>query len=252
LLYVTMAGALVAIAASCNSITGLNDYEKVDSVGAGGDAGDASQSDVASPDVVPEASGDVEADAVVEADAPDGGSPDADAALEGGGPDAEAGPDVLGDVSADANDVGTVDPEHRWARWHMPHESVPEGGVDAGPYRADASAVDGGYFDNITQLRWSISPTNQMSLGEAAGVCADLLGGYRLPTRIELVTLLEPTRTPPYHSMLTGDVETGEYWTLSEVRNQSTPSRWVADFETGEVKPRDESAKAYVRCVSVQ
>ena len=235
-----VAGSVVVVAAACNSITGLNDFEKVDCVGAcGGSGGGAdASSDTTSPDA----------------------TTDATAADVDGGPDVEdSGSDVVKDAvdpwdgTIDAMDGGVVDPRTRWARFKMPHEVVPEGGTAPGPTPADAAAFDADFLDKVTGLKWGVTEAEgAVTYGEAVAICADQSGAstYRLPTRIELVTLLEPGRNPPYHSVF-GDTIENYYWTASDVfsLDPSESKRWVVDFRDGFVTTRDETQKAHVRCI---
>ena len=121
-----------------------------------------------------------------------------------------------------------------------------------------ASAEDGGFFiDHVTSRIWSASPPTPHTLEEAAGFCAALDAGpgskYRLPTRIELVTLLEPSLDPPHNSTFT-DTQAGIYWTASNVIGDGVTANnifWVINFDTGQVTTTTYTGteEAFVRCV---
>lgn len=244
-----LAGLLVVAAAACNSITGLDDYDKVECVGACGEAG---PSDAGNTDVTVDAPLDVSDEPLSDADEPDGG-PEADVHVE-------TGSDVVTDVVVDAMEGGVVDPRTRWARWPMPHEvlpPVPDGGSELyGPTAADLEDMGSHYQDNVTGRSWLMTEAGgPVTWGVAVGQCnARSSGGaeYRLPTRIELITLLEPSLSPP-RSLALDDTELGYYWTASEFVEPkvSGPSKhWVVDFEGGAVESLpDNEPEAYVRCI---
>lgn len=235
-----------ALAVSCNALTGLSDYEKVDCVGPCGDAGDAGSDVVTGPDA--DAGKDVLAD-VADEDALEADVVDADVV----------------DVTYEAIELEPVEAKLRWAQWRMPHEEVwdvPDAGEAGPPFAADASMVDapGGplFVDYVTGLTWMPSGNDQGSqdfgLEEANGFCVGQQ--WRLPTRIELVTLFEPEKPNQIHSALSGDVcSAGAYWTSSRVfsapgEDADVPSYWVVDFQSGGgVKTRIETGEACVRCV---
>lgn len=238
-------GALVVAGAACNSITGLDEYEKVEC--AGGSCIDAA------PDVPTEAANDVVGDVVTDvAHDADGGPPDGD--VEAGAPDADAAADAAidapDDVQFDAMEAGLLAHELRWARWKMPHEDMPATGDAAGPTPANLVDQTTFFKDHVTGLTWAVSSTAELTLEEAVGYC-DALGvgplEYRVPSRIELVTLLEPSLNPPHHSVMT-DTKPASYWTASDVANDSN-RQWAVNFSTGEVTKKPNTEKAYVRCV---
>jgi Protein of unknown function (DUF1566) len=247
-----LVGALAVAAAACNSITGLNDYEKVDCVGACGDAGLDGSPETA-PDVIDDvrqdgdsSSGDWDADAFLEA------GTDADA-------DVDAPDDAPNDVNFDAGEVGSIARTSRWARWQMPHADLPapDSGDPPGPTPSEGyEDVGSDYFrDIVTRVLWTHTYAQQLTFADAVGYCDSLSTPtlkMRLPTRIELVSLLEPTLPPPCSALT--EVKPGEYWTLSDAPNGDQTGAikyWVVDFYSGAVHTvLDDSIKeAYVRCV---
>ncbi len=257
--FVVLAGAAIAslAAVACNAITGLSDYEKVACVGS---------CDAGSTDVVPDDVFDAPYDVLYDVDAGDVADVVLDVKSDGvgfDGPDdvaPDVPEDVAEDVQYDASEVSIVERRLRWAQWQMPHQflsTVPDAG-DAGPPRgADLTLVDASkpYFhDAVTGLDWTTSGS-EMPLGEAVTYCETqsappLLA--RLPTRIELVSLLEPEVTPNVHLVLEGDVKPGAYWSQSDVPIRDAGAvreYWVVDFAQGAVLTRPENQEAYVRCV---
>ncbi len=220
-----------ALAVSCNALTGLSDYEKVDCVGACGDAGDAGKEvgpEVGS-EVGPEAGNDVVVDVAdedaLEADVVDSDVSDADV------------------VTYDAIELGPVNPTLRWAQWPMPHR---DGAGDA-----TIVEIEAGYHDDVTKLMWSTSHPLKETLGQAEARCKTV---GRLPTRIELASLLEPGLVPPYDTTV-GDMESGPYWTSSEVFDPNATQQlfWVVDFQTGRLEKQDPFLPgAHVRCIATK
>jgi hypothetical protein len=255
-----LVGAAIAsvAAVACNAITGLSDYEKVACVG---------PCDTGVADAAPDNTFDSPNDVTYDVDAGDAGEVGLDVASDGvafDGPE-DAAPDVPGDAEADvqydASEVGVVERRLRWAQWQMPHQflsSVPDA-EDAGlPRGADLSLVDASkpYFhDGVTGLDWTMSDGSQLSLSEAAfhcATCVELPLKARLPTRIELVSLLEPGLSPGAYPVLGSDVKPGAYWSQSDVPTRDAGAvreYWVVDFAQGAVLTRPENQEAYVRCV---
>lgn len=170
----------------------------------------------------------------------------------------EAGPDV-----EDAGDAGPPTPGAPpavWASWPMPS-------WDAGPtptpvYKTTASPDE--ILEDRTGLVWSKAGFSVSDYEGAKAKCAALPNGpWRLPKRIELVTLLDPTRGGPTGVMISPlfEAKQAQYWTSSEVRPVTTPKAyWVVDFtppDTGNnanpklvtTQPVNTPAAVFVRCV---
>lgn len=228
-----LGGAVVA----CTGILGIDDYRGVD---------------CAHPDVcgdgfafVPEAgdAGDAEADV--------------DATVEGG-PEGS-----LSDV--------VVSPEASlfWARWPMPNPadaaSAPalDGAID-GPacfaeaalpnpasYDASLGMGDAGIatvFDAVTKLTWQRDGSHpETDPVMASNYCSMLLGGgWRLPTRIELVSIIDFTRSGPAIDPIFANTQKADYWSSSVYADDSGANYWVVSFDDGSVKS---GGGSYVRCV---
>lgn len=165
-------------------------------------------------------------------------------------------PDVTADVTPDAVVDATpgADPVS-WARWRMPNY---DGGVDAGPLSSPPGyAVEAdGVRDTVTGLVWQkkLVETAPVDLDQrgAAEACAKIAPGrWRLPKRIELVTLIDYGRTKPLIDPVF-DVPSVAVWSSSEVRPfVGGPSQqyWVVDFETGAVLQEPATQKLRVLCV---
>ncbi|MDC0681277.1 Lcl C-terminal domain-containing protein [Sorangium atrum] len=122
-----------------------------------------------------------------------GGAPgDGGAAGEGGGP-GSGGAGGASDTCSRAAACGT----HKWACWPMPN---PAGSGLPNP--ASYTDVGGGVVrDNVTCLEWQEAPPSEAYTWEQAiGYCDGLtLGGFsdwRLPTRIEMTSIVDFTRSP--------------------------------------------------------
>jgi hypothetical protein len=182
---------------------------------------------------------------------------------EGG---SEGGPDS-GDASSDV--AKGADPS-TWARWEMPN------------YKADASVrtpvtlpymvytpqgmiQDAGVVqDDKTKLVWVVQPRGVGAFGtevtftDAQTQCQALGADWRLPKRIELVSLLSYGRasgdTAPFIDNGTFPNVGGKVWTSSPLRPvNGGPSQqyWIVDFDVGAVatRPGNQPPGARVLCV---
>jgi hypothetical protein len=213
----TTSGALFALA--CNQVAGLDEFREVDCF-------EAPCVDAGRPDVVPvEAAVDARLDVVI---------PDAD-------PIADAG--VF---------------EHRtWAHWKMPNPDA--GGAPPLPnqmqYDAgiDPKTNEPVVTDYVSGLQWQgkVRSSPVTTIAEALNECAKP-GLWRVPTRIELVTLIDFTRKQPaMHAVFSagpnvpsGAANQSQFWSASRVFGQQT--YWSVNTDTGEVKAANGNT---VRCV---
>lgn len=216
--------ALALVSASvvaCNAILGLNDFEKV-----------------AEP-----------ADASVDA------------------PPDQLAPDSSPDVGPPPIPSGTAPPVTRWARWHMPDavQVPPYGGAGAkfGPSYSDAGPADF-VVDNVTNLVWLKKVFPADSFQQAVQRCAEATPSpgagfkWRVPSRIELVTLLDHTKSgmdvridPAFNERIDSGVVRpagGAQWTGSvSYPVVDTVNFWIVDFGNGQV--RRSGTATSVRCV---
>jgi len=167
--------------------------------------------------------------------------------------DAGSSGDTSSDVtSSGANDTGDAAADvvlpipdgaspASWARWPMPNP--PDGGGLLGT-DFDYATGDGGVVtDKRTNLVWGLRAGAAQSNDFDAAIryCDGYEPGvkWRLPSRIELVTLIDYTRTNPAIDTVhfpPAEVPAGWYWTSSVVRPPTLPYRfWAIDFATGAV-----------------
>lgn len=122
------------------------------------------------------------------------------------------------------------------------------------PHPAAYSAADGVVVDQVTGLQWQqAAPADKLAAAAADAYCAELtLSGYddwRLPTRIELVSLVDFTRSPAIDSEQFPDVS-GNFWTSSRTAKVSNPQRyWQVSFTNGGTLTSSEAVGSRVRCV---
>ncbi|AKV01313.1 hypothetical protein AKJ09_07976 [Labilithrix luteola] len=136
-----------------------------------------------------------------------------------------------------------------WAKWIMPNDDASATSDNLLSY----DEVGGVVTDKITSLVWQAasSPT-PLDFEGARRFCQDQTGSWRLPSRIELVTLLDlrgqKKVAPPFEN----GTQLGPYWTSSEVRpvDTSGTTYWIVDFVTGHVRKQSpKETSFYVRCV---
>jgi hypothetical protein len=148
------------------------------------------------------------------------------------------------------------------ANWPMPN---PVASGAPNPHSYDL-ATAGVVRDNVTALDWEQGHSEALSWRAATTYCADLdLGGHsdwRVPTRIELVSLLDFSRTnPPLDATAFPSTVGPTFWTssvLAELPNSTNPmSVWVMDIVAAGTTgtrmsapyPSGTSLTARVRCV---
>jgi len=156
----------------------------------------------------------------------------------------DSGVEYFGDASA----------AHRWVAWPMPNP--PTGEVDANLMSYTPSTIDAGeagvvmvVHDNVTGLNWLKDPLAGKTYLEATAYCASLGSDFRLPTRIELVSLWDYTKPSTAFDMTAFTGTGGEYWTQSPALPDQT-SAWVFDFGGGgRLQSKPVGEQALVRCV---
>lgn len=164
---------------------------------------------------------------------------------DGGGDSSVPPPD--GGVDASGVDAGGGTDPVSWARWPMPN-------YPGAPGTAPKLDAGGGVVtDEVTKLRWRQTPEKGgqlMTQAEALAACAEIApaGDWRLPKRIELVTLLDFSGTSPFIDPAAfPSFPQARVWSSSEVRpfTRGPDERWwVVHFETGAVEPHEASKKA--------
>ncbi len=151
-------------------------------------------------------------------------------------------------------DAGPLNPHRVWAHWPMPNPA------DAGlPHPAHYDDAGGATVnDLVTSLEWEKSPNKFDVFNEAQRYCAQTTiggkNGWRLPTRVELLSIVNTTRqdpameSPPFEKGAAA-ASTQKTWTASPVAG-SAGHYWTVDFQNGTLA-RDQAAtaKAVTRCV---
>jgi hypothetical protein len=262
-------GALVCAFAGCEALLGLNDFSVRD---CSNDA--CEEAGAADGGVDADANADAgDSTADVASDTSDGGS-------DGGsdGADASDAPDEgSGDVVvAEAEpDVAPPTVTQIWIQWVMPN---PDAAIALGstvqlPNPMSYAPDDAGrtVLDQKTHLTWEASGSPALKYEDAETHCSLLASStsqpWRVPTRIELVSLIDWTRVPMFDVdafAYDPDAGTGQpmgtYWTSSlAVPPQGGPLpadasptswgwHWTVSFATGAVVQRLSADS--VRCVS--
>jgi hypothetical protein len=133
-----------------------------------------------------------------------------------------------------------------WAHWPMPNPDAaiaPEASTllpHPMAYDAGIDASSPVAHDTVTGLSWLREPfpSPVMSLGDAWSLCTGQPGGpWRVPTRIELVSLIDFT-VPSGQMMIDRSTfpftQPGPYWTSSPVPGDDGPAGyWTVAFNTG-------------------
>jgi hypothetical protein len=171
-----------------------------------------------------------------------------------------------GPMNSDAGpmnpDAGPLDPE--WANWPMPN---PKDTVLPNPANYMINMGMGLVVDDVTKLMWqreisggidggSDGGSDAFSWADAKAHCADLgLGSYddwRLPTAIELVSLVDYTKASPGPTIDTNAFPDAPpdlfFWAASPLAGSSSEA-WVVNFATGESSADDVTSMHPVRCV---
>lgn len=149
-----------------------------------------------------------------------------------------------------------VDPT--WVEWPMPNGPTD---VSAGAPNPEAYTDNGNgtVTDRVTALMWQKEVAPGLFVWDQAvtycGVTLNVAGlaGYkdwRLPSRIELVSILDVGRQVQTLNTTVFNTPTGipAFWSSSEVFGDSS-SAWYVPFDYGGAYPYTKSNPSYVRCV---
>ena len=100
----------------------------------------------------------------------------------------------------------------------------------------------------VGDLEWQADvPEQKMTWAEAKAYAASLGDGWRLPTRAELLTLVDDTRSNPACSVF-HDCPSEWFWTSTPWVGSSS-SAWGVGFYNGGASYFDVSDSSRVRCV---
>ncbi len=135
-----------------------------------------------------------------------------------------------------------------WAQWPMPN------GAGVGPAPTSYATSNEGTLevvtDTVTKLVWERKPPGAvLTYVDATKQCLALGSGWRLPTRIELVSLVDYNRSSFIDTTAFPATPAGQFWTTSAVRAPSPGGLWSVDFGSGEVSAKGSSTARYARCV---
>ncbi len=137
-----------------------------------------------------------------------------------------------------------------WARWPMPNARLPR---LPHPHSYDTSTPEV-VVDRVTGLMWQRElPQKFYTFAEAGRHCANLDLGehsdWRLPSRIELVSLLDTTRIQPsIETEIFPNTPNDWFWTSSPAAGDPNAA-WYVYFYFGYPKTDDKSSQFSVRCV---
>lgn len=231
-----VAAALAVSALACDALLGLGSYQEVDPDGGNGGVAQDSGEDVTDTGVDTSMAdafeGGLEPDASDAGDAPDT-APTFDGAIDG---------PPLTDL---------------WARWRMPNPDASTAStIDGAASLPNPMAYDGGgdagtAFDLVTGLTWSTASVQKSDFAGANGTCATMGTGWHVPTRIQLVSLIDftqPLGSPTIDPVTFPGTQPLPYWTSSQVPGDASTLYWTVDFGTGLVQ-QTVSGNYYVRCV---
>jgi hypothetical protein len=276
---------VVAVSTSCNAILGIGEPVHPADSGSGSTGGDlvdqlpARDADTdgdatAMQDIDGESTPDVYADAAdsnpgLDGDenlSKDGSGAAADAAIDTDAADGDGGKVTIdaadGNVDADAcRPSGPLCPH--WPDWPMPNSDQQTSLPNLESYDTSAEDV---VTDLITGLTWQkTAPYDLYNWQEAQAYCASLGDGWRLPSRIELVSLVNTDvfrmygvnpdafpATSGWNANTTNMVPT--FWTCSELSQsaevfQNSSAVWTLQFGAGVASVSATSEKFQVRCV---
>lgn len=182
-------------------------------------------------------------------------------------PSGSSGSTTGGSTTFDAGPIPDAGSVARWANWPMPNPpsispSLPH------PQSYDTSNA-GVVIDTVTRLQWQATVDgNLYAYGDAIEYCGSLQippagGGWRLPSRIELMSIVDNTQQPridgsAFPMPSTDSGTTISFWASSLLAGDGSHA-WVVDFGTSTnllvtaaVQPSSASPlpqRYYVRCV---
>jgi hypothetical protein len=141
---------------------------------------------------------------------------------------------------------------YAWAAWPMPNPATLSGAANAQTFGVRSAGI---IFDSLTKLEWQQGADKKTrSRDEAEEYCASLSmggGGFRLPSRIELLSIVDFTQAnPSLDPKAFPGAEPGKYWSSSRYA-ASPDSGWTVNFEfgTGLVFIETADKPLLVRCV---
>ena len=172
------------------------------------------------------------------------------------GTDGAVGTDDSGADGASGLDGGnsgcdTIPEPNAWARWVMPNP-VRSGLPNPASYTVSASGNQ--VTDNVTGLIWQRSvDSGSYTWEDAKQYCScltiDGVTGWRLPSRIELVSIVDwTTSRPSIDSNAFPNTPSDSFWTSSMLKSDAGLG-WLVYFETGFTTYIDRGYPYRARCV---
>ena len=154
------------------------------------------------------------------------------------------------DVAPPRRAVRPRAPVEAWASWPMPNAPLP--GLP-NPHSYDRS-IAGVVVDEVTGLMWQRSLPNKFFTFEDAERQCDRLtlaghDDWRLPSRIELVSLLDTTRTQPSIDVEAFPRTPSDWFWTSSLAADDPNAAWYVYFYFGYPKTDDMTNRFSVRCV---
>lgn len=155
-----------------------------------------------------------------------------------------------GSSESDKGEPAPRDPQSdpraaEWARWPMPNPAV------AALPNPQRYAIDGGEVtDEVTGLVWQKEAEQGgrgFAFDEAPGLCAAHGGDWRLPTAIELVSLIDFTQPSPTIAPELGS-PLQYFWTSTLLAGDASRA-WTVYFGDGHSSDGTTAARDSVRCV---
>lgn len=144
-------------------------------------------------------------------------------------------------VACGGDDADVVTPP-AFAAWPMPN------GFGSSLPHAERLQLDGDVArDPVTSLAWARTPVAAGNLSDAAASCRARGRGWRLPSRIELASIVDVQRTPT----IDGDAFSAPadyFWTASAVAGRDDLV-WTIYFGQGLTGPSGADGVAFARCV---
>jgi hypothetical protein len=140
-----------------------------------------------------------------------------------------------------------------WANWPMPNN----GALPGEPHQASYSIKSGAVVDGVTGLHWEPSPHLVVRLAKAEEYCSGVtlagLKTWRVPTLIELISIVDTTRHDPAYNtdafQPVAPIGPQFYWSSSTVPGAGG-YQIAVDFTTGSTTSLGSLGQAYVRCVA--
>ena len=116
---------------------------------------------------------------------------------------------------------------------------------------ADAAEWDA-ILDLTTNLTWSVRETRSMSQSKATASVKKLttcsFQDWRLPTRAELLTLVDDTRhSPAINTAFFPDCKSNWYWTSTPAAYSPGDYAWFVDFDGGDANWDFQDYSGFVR-----